>query len=232
MVNVRRHHPVLLNRLKQHFEAGDANALNKTLNELSAADFRTAGFLLADNLLSSYPQHFWKFFINIVPTKPKAYLGTFLKAALQLYEQEETWINFTMLHVFAQEYASPIDARKCLEFLIPGMHTTEHVEELLKIFPPSSAEARAIFLLKAGTPISYFLLLQTLMSADESKEKLRNYCIYLMKKGDSLSFNMAVILRTCFDLESLPGTFSLKLEPYELSRLCESFENFEKVLLG
>ena len=85
MVNIRRHHPVLLNRLKQLFEAGDADALNKTLNELSAADFRTAGFLLADNLLSTYPEHFWDFFLTIVPSKPKAYLGTFLKAALQLY---------------------------------------------------------------------------------------------------------------------------------------------------
>lgn len=232
MVNIRRHHPVLLNRLKQHFEAGDARALNKALNELSAADFRSAGFLLADNLLSAYPEHFWDFFLTIVPTKPKAYLGTFLKAALQLYERDEKWLNFVLLRYFSEEYASPIDSRKCLEFLIPGMHSIEHVEALLDIFPPSSSSAKAILLMKAGTPISYFILLQTLLSSDEDKEELRHYCLYLMKRGDSISFNMAVIIRTCFDLGSLPGTFSLKLEPYELSRLCESYDSFEKVLLG
>ena len=232
MINVRRHHPVLLNRLKQHFEAGDARALNMTLKELSAADFRTAGFLLADNLLSAYPEHFWDFFLTIVPTKPKAYLGTFLKAALKLYEKDEQTLNFTLLRYFAEEYASPIDARKCLEFLIPGMHSVEHIKQLLDIFPPPSASAQAIILLKAATPTSYFLLLQTLFSIDENKDDFRNYCIYLMKQGDSTAFNMAVIIRTCFDLDSLPGTFSLKLEPYELSRLCESYEAFEKVLLG
>ena len=232
MVNVRRHHPVLLNRLKQHFEAGDARALNTTLNELSAADFRTAGFLLADNLLSAYPKHFWNFFLTIVPCKPKAYLGTFLKAALQLYEKDEQTLNFILLRHFADEYATPIDARKCLEFLIPGMHSITHVKTLLEIFPPASPSSQAIILLKAATPISYFLLLQTLFSMDENKEEFRNYCIYLMKQGDSISFNMAVIIRTCFDLDSLPGTFSLKLEPYELSRLCKSYEAFEKVLLG
>lgn len=232
MINVRRHHPVLLNRLKQHFEAGDANALNITLNELSAADFRTAGYLLADNLLSSYPQHYWNFFLTIVPTKPKAYLGTFLKASLQLYEQDEKWLNFTLLRHFANEYATPIDARKCLEFLLPGMHSIDHVETLLSIFPPASPSSEAVLLVKAGTPICYFILLRRLLSSDEKKEDLRSYCIYLMKKGDSISFNMAVVLRSCFDLGSLPGTFSLKLEPYELSRLCESYEAFEKVLLG
>ena len=232
MINVRHHHPVLLNRLKQHFEAGDANALNTTLNNLSAADFRTAGLLLADNLLPAYPQLFWNFFLSIVPTKPKAFLGTFLKAALTLYRQDRSAMNFTALEVFSKEFATAIDAKKCLEYLIPGFSSVDEVQRILDIFPPETYAQKAMILLKAATPISYYLLFQTLQSADEDKDSLRNYCLYLMKRGDSLSFNMAVILRSYFDLPSLPGTFSLKLEPYQLSRLNDSFENFNKLLVG
>ena len=232
MINVHKHHPVLQNRLKQLFEAGDGTALLETLNNLSAADFRTAGYLLADNLLSEYPQHFWQFFLTIVPTKPKAYLGTFLKACIILYRKDNSLLNFTALQVFANEYATPIDEKKCLEQLIPALQTEEEVERLLDIFQPATAKARAIVLLKAGTPISYYLLFKTLQTADENNETLRDYCLYLMKKGDSISFNMAVILRSFFDLPSLPGTFSLKLEPYQLSRLNESYENFYKLLVG
>ena len=232
MINVRKHNPVLLNRLKQIFEAGDADALKTTLHNLSAADFRTAGYLLADNLLPDYPQHFWKFFLNIVPVRPKAYLGTFLKAMRSLYEQDPALLNFTALEVFAKEYATPIDARKCLENLIPSMKSIEEVKQLLQIFEPETTKACAIILLKAATPVSYYLLFQTLVAADKDKTTIREFCIYLMKQGDSLSFNMAVILRSYFDLSSLPGTFSLKLEPYQLGRLNDSYESFYKLLMG
>ena len=177
MINVRKHNPVLLNRLKQLFEAGDVAALNKTLNTLSAADFRTAGYLLADNLLSEYPDLFWKCFLTIVPTRPKAYLGTFLKALVLIYQKDREQLNFVALECFAKEYASPIDSRKCLEYLLPILETLEEINRLLLIFEPETPKSRAILLLKAGTPLSYYLFFKTLVSADEEKATVREYCI-------------------------------------------------------
>lgn len=232
MINVRRHHPVLLHRLQQHFEAEDAYALMETLSHLSAADFRTAGYLLSEKLLPQYPQLFWDFFLQIVPSRPKAFLGTFLKAALELYETDENTLDFDSLQKFSQEFATPIDARKCLEYFLPEIHSTAHAQRLLNIFQQEEATALALILIKAGTPICYYLLFLTLQAADESEETLRHYCLLLMKKGDSLSFNMAVILRSYFGLSSLPGTFSMNLEPYQLGRLNDSYENFEQMLLG
>ena len=46
-----------------------------------------------------------------------------------------------------------------------------------------------------------------------------------------LAFNMASILAAYFGLGQLPGTFSLTLSPYELSRLDASYEPFRKLLL-
>ncbi|EJX01399.1 hypothetical protein EVA_10491 [gut metagenome] len=232
MVNIRRHHPVLLNRLQQCFEAGDADALLTQLNQLSAADFRTAGYLLANSLLPAYPHLFWDFFLHIVPLRPKAFLVTFLKAATELYRKDPERLDFDALRIYATKYANPIDTRKCLENLLPVLASVAELEQLLQLFTPLTPAVQTAQLLKAGTPPCYFLLFRHLQHTDESKDSLRTYCIYLMKRGNSIAFNMAVILQTFFDLPPLPGSFSLNLEPYELSRLNESFESFNKVLMG
>ena len=44
------------------------------------------------------------------------------------------------------------------------------------------------------------------------------------------SFNLACIVHHYFGLNDLPGTFSLRLENYELSRLDGNYEQFCKIL--
>jgi hypothetical protein len=53
-----------------------------------------------------------------------------------------------------------------------------------------------------------------------------------MKQGDGLSFNVASVFKIYFGLDSIRGTFSLQLAPYELSRLEQSYEAFAKVVEG
>ncbi len=64
---------------------------------------------------------------------------------------------------------------------------------------------------------------------DHQIQALREYSIILMRKGDHLSFNLAGIIQSYFGLNALPGTFSLRLETYELNRL-ETYEGFQKII--
>ena len=86
-------------------------------------------------------------------------------------------------------------------------------------------------LLKASTTASYFLLFKQLKEMDAEPAYLRRIAVELIRKGDKCSFNFAAILQRYFDLGNLPGTFSLQMPPYELSRLDQSFDHFLKILL-
>ena len=170
---LKRHNPVLERRLQAYLATGDIQGLRSFLEGLSHQDFRTAGFLLGEKLLSELTNSetvFWNSFLVLVSSNSKAYLGTFLPA-------------------------------------------------------------QAFYLLSAGTLPCYYELFQQLKKVEHDTKLLRTYSVQLMQRGDNLSYNMASILQSYFALGELPGTFSLRLRDYELSRLDGSYELFKKEIL-
>lgn len=240
MINVKRHNPILKNRLAVFLQTGDAKGLADCLSHLSHQEFRTAGFLLSEELLLLYfghsrtkkeDQDFWHFFTTVVPLFPKAYLGTFLKALAVLYEDEAVRLDDSRFLKYAREHAGLIDCRKILEMTLPRLKKPSEVEFLLSLFSNTlPSEFCTSFLLKSGTLPCYYVLFKLLKMQDATSELLRKYCVLLMRKGDHLSFNMACILRSYFDLSDLPGTFSLQLRPYQLGKLDESYEGFSAII--
>ena len=100
----RTHNPVLEQRLRNFIVRRDAEGLSGCLKELSNADFRTSGILLRECLLTELQgEDFWKFFLTIVPTNSRAYLGTFLKAAAVLYEYDSISLASPALDTFAAQ---------------------------------------------------------------------------------------------------------------------------------
>jgi hypothetical protein len=71
-----------------------------------------------------------------------------------------------------------------------------------------------------------------LRRAADNQPLLRAACLAIMKKNDDMSFNMASLLRSYFDLNDIKSTFSLQIEPYELSYIEQSYDNFEHILKG
>ena len=65
---------------------------------------------------------------------------------------------------------------------------------------------------------------------DFTPDVLRSYTISLMKLEKKIAFNMASILKQYYDLQNVPGHLSLHLEPYELSRLDQSYDSFVKII--
>ena len=113
---------------------------------------------------------------------------------------------------------------------MPRLEGIADIEELMAICFPDAKESKALFLLRTATPQAYFLLFKHLRTIDDDAATLRKYCIALLKRGDSLSFNMAYIIQDYFGLERLPATFSLHLQPYQYSRLEQSYDEFCQLL--
>lgn len=228
MTSPYRPNLVLRNKLQRLLQNESPEALRDFLPALSVAEFRAAGRLLADDLLPQVPgERFWELFVTVVPSHPKAYLGTFLKAATKLYRTDRLVIDEAALSAYAVS-CTPIDVRKVLEAFLPRLRTAGEVMTFVNVFCGGQLDAAGTYLMKAQTPAAYYILFLLLKTADA--EVIRRYAIALMRQGDPLSFGLVSILAGYFGLESLPGTFSLRLEAYELSRLDQGYDAFVKIL--
>lgn len=229
MVNIHRHNPALRARLKSAIDSHSAAQLASVLRGLSNSEFRTAGYMLADELLPApeTAEHFWDFFLTIVPENPKAYLGTFLKAASSLYLAGRLDIADERLKAYSTS-ASPIDCSKVLTAMLPIAKTVKDGEKLLQLF--SRDETPCTLLIQAGTAVCCFILFRHLQQHEGDEELIRQQCIRLIKKGEKRSFNLASMLQQYFDIKNLPGCFALSLQPYQLSRLDMTYDKFLKIL--
>lgn len=224
---LRRHNPILRQRLLQPLQAGDIKGLQDILANLKSMDFKTAGFLLAEELLPTINEAlFWECFTTIVPTNPKAYLGTFLKGAVALHRQGALTLTHETLSVYSQSGISTIDCRKVLEALLPLAKKHEEITFLLRHFT-ADVQQRITLLLRITTLPAAYALFQEMKTMEEDASLLRSTCLALMKRGDAHAFRLASLCVSYFGLEELPGTFSLTLQPYELSRLDQSYETFK-----
>lgn len=230
MLNIRSYNPALQQRLRGYLTTKDAEGLCKYLVSLSHSAFRTAGMMLGDTLLKELPaEDFWHFFSTIVPTHSKAYLGTFIKAAAAKFSSGGFTSGEAALKTFASA-ATAIDLRKIIEQLLPALTQTEDIELLLRICCDGTVQQEVQALMRGNGYACYYLLFSRLKKMEGDPQQLRAHCLTLMRKGDHRSFNLACIVHHYFGLNDLPGTFSLRLETYELSRLDGNYEQFCKIL--
>lgn len=212
---------VLKAQLAVHIRSGKAEALRDYLASLRSADFRLAGAVLADKSLWTGCD-FWHFASVLVSANNRAYLGTMLKAAVagkMFFPTEE----------FVASCTTAIDRRKVLEALLPHASTPADIQSLLQLFKTEDHQAEAL-LFVVGTVSSYFVLFNLLKQHEDDAPYLRRYGIELIRKGDKHSFNLACIIKEYFALPELPCTFSLALQPYELSRLDTSYDTFLTII--
>lgn len=224
---LRRHNPILRQRLMQSLQTGDVQVLQEILASLKSMDQKTAGYILAEELLPSLEEaRFWEYFLAIVPTNPKAYLGTFLKGAVALYQRGQLSLTSEALQTYSQTSISAIDCRKVLEAFLPIARRHEEIAYLLKLFTSDMQQRLSLLLRIPSLPAAYALF-QEMKTQEEDMDLLRNTCLALMKRGDSRAFRLASICASYFGIEDIPGTFSLTLQPYELSRLDQSYDTFK-----
>ena len=233
MTMFRPRNAMLASKLRLMARDADSEAMLSFLRSLSNADFRAAGVVMAEDVLVSACSDvgFWHLFANVVSASPKAFLGTFLKAAVKRYRAGSLTLNRDVepLCRFACQ-ASAIDCKKVFEAFLPVLRKGCEVDCLLALFGPEDAEGRMALLLNFDTRPTTYVLFQELRKADMDAPSVRALALKLMQKGTRLSFRLAAIVQDYFGLEPLPGQLSLHLKPYELSQLERSESSFLKIL--
>lgn len=223
----------LAKQMQAFLDERNAEGLLVYLQRLSNAARRSADALLGESLLVEIEEEaFWLFFYEMVRRAPKAYLGTFLKAAAARLAKGQLNVANTLFLKFAAEEATPIDRTKCLDALLPLIKQPEDAERVLDAFfckEQKTAPGRALALLKVPTDACNYLLFKTMKQTDDLV-LVRKVCLRLLQRGGGASFNLAGILAGYFGIQSLPAAFSLKIEPYQYSHLEESYGNFLKYL--
>lgn len=228
MTQVRRHAPGLKYRLNTYVQSGDATGLLNCLHTLSHQDMRTAGYLLGHELLPKYPNNFWALF-SIVPTNPKALLGTFLRALEQLLLNKSFILDTNHLESFSKQ-ATPIDAQKLLSSTLPLLHNPKDIHFLLRTFTDNTPQSAIKSLIGIPTNAACYELFSACRKIEGDTATLRHICILLMQRNTPLFHNLASMLQSYFDLGPLPGSFALRLEKYQISRIEESYDTFVKIL--
>lgn len=210
-------------------QKGDATELHSLLQTLSVSDFRTAGYLLAENVLPTLSsQTYWHYFVTIVPQNSKAYLGTFLKAAQKLYNMGQLQLSQTHLQSFALT-CSDVDVSKMLTTLLPLLKTSDEVELLTTLFCHNQLSKASFYLVKAHTLPCYYQLFKLLRMAENATE-IRQVALSVLRRGDALSYRITSMLKAYFDIKDLPVRLSFNVEDYQLSRLEQGYENFVKMV--
>lgn len=206
------------------------------LEGLSNAQFRQASRLLAERSLPPADKEvFWNAFHALFLHDRKAYLGTLLKALVTrltrnaaqadspTLAQEGLWD--TAFVAICQELTET-DCRKVMMALLPLFSSPTDVERLFVQCNMKESSAWIPYLLQIQSSPCAFLLLKSLRYVEHDKPLLIRTCHFLMKRGDSQSFNMASLLRLSFGLDEVRGTFSLSLEPYQLARIEQNYDAF------
>ena len=231
---IRRFHPVLERNLRSFVSREDWKGMVGYLGTLSHSEFRTAGTVISDILLLEIEEkQFWTCFDVLYKQSPKAWLGTLLKAAIRRYVNDSLDFMqdaFLSLCRHMADHHLSIDQKKVLLAVLPVLKTPEEVTNLLSVLLPDDEERTFLFLVNCATMPCFFVLFQKMRALEGNRDQLVKCCNRLLERGDDRSFNLVSIVKHYFDLPEVKGVFSLRVQPYQLSRLDNSYQGFVQMM--
>ena len=238
----RHYHPQVYARLRTLFGSEDWAALQAYLDGLSNAHFRTAGYMIGERLLMDVGRDaFWDVSRRLILWQPKAFTVTIAKSAAARLRQSSLSLTDSGFEVFAkalEDDSHAIDRQKFLLVVMSEVKDYELMERLFASLGVNDARRRVDFLLRTGGLTAAFVLLRSLRYEEHDEDFLTTVCRDIIRRASnetdsrarSLSFNVASLLRSFFDLPDVRGTFSLAIEDYELSRIDTDFDAFCRVV--
>lgn len=222
-------------RLEMLVWRADLSSLGEYLFGLSNSNFRVASIVLADEVLVKLQgENFWRVFAYLSELNPKVFLGTCLKAAAKQYKNGSISVyseNLASYASYVVERDSEIDCMKFFRVMLGLIEKEEDFLEIWRIFDIEMPEKRIDIILRySSNVVAYYEVFNECKRVQDNSDFLKRVCYVLIKRGDNLSFNLASILQSYFDLHGLGARFSLRVEPYKLSYIEASLHNFEKVI--
>ena len=207
-------------------QAGDAEGLVSWLDSSSRSEQRTAGYMLGERLLLDCSSEvYWKMTEALVHYDSRAYLITLMKAFLLRLEQGTASLSDKPFARLAATF-NEVERQKVALLLLPALQTPKQVEQLFSVLGIAKGREQMVYLVRIDTLPCLFLLLRSLRYIEHDRAEVLQVARQLMKRGTGGSFNLASIIKVAFGLDELSGTFSLRLQPYQISRLEQSYEAF------
>lgn len=230
MIREVRFSSVLYGRLNAVLSEGGCAMLPDFLRTLSVSQFRTAGCILGERVAAEVaPEVFWELFITLHSFDNRAFLVTMLHALAARLDRGEVSLDDAGFHQLLTRFTE-VDADKALRILLPLQQEPQQVSRLLGDMQVDDATKRIRLLLPTGTIPCHYILFLTLRQVEHNHSLLVRVAASLIRQGDSVSFNMASLMKAYFGLKELKGTFSLHLQPWQLSRIETSYEAFRQTI--
>lgn len=215
-------------RLAQQVALADAERLVEQLRSMSCSEQRASGSILGGKLLLECPvQTYWHLTLALVAHDSRAFLVTLMKTLVQRMKRGTASLSDDGFMRLASTF-NDVERQKVAFLLLPTLSAPAEVERLLDVLRIPKGRHQMVYLVRVDTLPCLFLLFRSLRYVEHNREELLLVARQLMKRGTNAGFNLASIMKVAFGLEELSGTFSLKLQPYEVARLEHSYEAFCK----
>ena len=211
----------------------DWEGLGRKLRSLSNMEFRRMERVMREEVLTELDNEaFWETLLHIIIYKRAGFISG---ATAVGHLATDGTLNFEaegvkLLYEHLKETDEGSIVKLC-NMMLPALQTEVQVMGLWSAFHVENEVTRLTMLLKVDSPLSYYLIFKTLKLI-EDKVVARKCCMSLIKRQDDRAFNAVCIIKAYFGLDDLPGRFSMKIEPYELSHIDRNYDTFCHVLDG
>ena len=228
----KHYNPAISRCLQTYAASRDWQGLLVYLQGCSNAQFRTAGYMLAERILPSLAEpDVWELTSTLVSYNSRAFLVTLLKAIAVRLSDDTLQLHSEGCCNFLHQVASnPLDVQKTLLQLLPVIASPHDIQWLFRQVGIEEGEPQVPYLMRTATLPAAYALFHTLHRAEHNRSLLLRVTYMLMKRGDGVGFNLASLLRTYYGLEEVKGTFSLQIQPYQLARIANSYDAFRQLM--
>ena len=231
----KRYDAVICTKLQAFARNADWQGMLAYLQGLSNSAFRTASYVLAEHvLLPLNAEDYWGCFHTVALTDTKAFLMTFLKAALQKYAEQTLDFKHCYFIDFAwsrRGESVSLDRQKTLKAILPVLRSDDEVENVLDAFCGTDNERKLNYVGFADESMPcYYEIFRLLREIDHNPEQQVKMLRQVIRRSTPMAFNFVSIMRAYFGLEQLKGNYSLHLQPYELSRIDRGYDAFLQVM--
>ena len=183
---------------------------------------KTEHELLVRRLQGMSDAEYWDAFAHYYGESPREFLVTLLRGM----GDRDPLLSDVFLGLIPS--FSEIDRQKTAERLIDGYSDPSRLLSLLHHLGYAEPESLIPLLIKHQGMPSAFLLLRSLRYVEEDRELLMRVARFLLHRGDAVAFNLASVMRLSFNLDSLRGTFSLRLDPWQLHKMEQDWNFFSQ----
>ncbi len=220
--------------IRQTLEEGRFDQLRTILGHMSNMEFRRMERVVREDILPSLPnEKFWTALRHLIIYRRQAFLSSIMAVERLAKEKTLDFDNEDARQLYGHLVTTcPEAIDKLQSMALPLLHTEEQIDGLFRCFHTDDPRKRTALLLKAESPLTYYVLFKNLRQIPDHQELVRKCSVYIMKRNNDMAFNMASIMRSYFGISDLRSNLSLHIEPYEHSLLDRSYETFLNFLHG